>query len=212
MGKPLKDMTGETYGKLTVRSRAERKGGYTGAFWNCECECGNTIVASGNDLRRGHTKSCGCMKGTNQRTTYEHRGTQIYRTWVNIKTRCYNKNQKSYQHYGGRGITVCKEWRENFREFYDWAMANGYQEGLTIDRKDNDGNYEPSNCRWVTRKEQMNNYRGNHLVTIDGETHTITEWSKITGVPAGRIVARINKLGWEPEKAVTDKKDNRSKQ
>lgn len=128
-----------------------------------------------------------------------------------MKTRCQNSKSKEYDRYGGRGITVCEEWKNDFMSFYNWAIANGYQEGLTIDRKDNDGNYEPSNCRWITRKEQMNNCSRNHLITIDGETHTIKEWSEITGVPASRITARINVLGWDEKKAVITRQDKRKK-
>lgn len=209
MGKPLIDLAGQTFEKLTVKERAEKRGKYTGAFWLCECECGNRIVVPGNDLRRGHRKSCGCTKGMSQRTTYEYRNTQLYRTWLNIKTRCQNPKAKGYDRYGGRGIKVCEEWKNDFMCFYKWAMENGYREGLTIDRKDNDGNYEPSNCRWITRKEQMNNYSRNHLITADGETHTIQEWSEITGIPATRIVARINVQGWDEEKAVKTVEDKR---
>lgn len=126
-----------------------------------------------------------------------------------MKTRCYNENSKSYKNYGGRGITVCDEWKTDFMSFYNWSMENGYQETLTIDRIDNDGNYEPTNCRWATRKVQMNNYSRNHLISKDGETHTIEEWSAITGIPASRIVTRINKLGWDEEKAIITKTDGR---
>lgn len=116
--------------------------------------------------------------------------------------RCFNENHQSYPHYGGRGITVCEEWRDNFQAFYDWAMANGYSDNLTIDRKDNDGNYEPSNCRWATNKEQANNKRNNRIITFEGETHDVTKWSEIKGIPRATIYTRLCR-GWDIEKVLT---------
>ena len=105
-------------------------------------------------------------------------GTSIYARWKHIKARCYNSNGKQYKDYGGRGIRVCDEWLENFEPFYEWAINNGYREDLTIDRIDVNGDYEPSNCRWVTAKAQQNNKRSNHFITYNNETHTLTEWAE----------------------------------
>ena len=138
------------------------------------------------------------------RGNYKHgmRHTRIYNIWRSMRQRCSNPNCINYSSYGGRGITVCAEW-ESFQAFYDWAMANGYAEDLTIDRKDADGNYEPSNCRWVTQKVQQNNRTNNRLIEVDGISHTIAEWGSIAGIRSATIWARLKK-GWSPKRAVTE--------
>lgn len=128
---------------------------------------------------------------------------RIYRIWANIKARCFNQNHRDYKQYGARGITMCDEWKHDFLIFYDWAIANGYTDSLTIDRINNDGNYEPDNCRWATRKEQCNNYRKNHLLEYNGEVHSIAEWSEITGINYFTLRDRINRSKWSIEKALT---------
>ena len=128
---------------------------------------------------------------------------RLYRIWSNMKNRCTNPNADNYSFYGGRGIKVCDEWRDDFIPFRDWAMANGYAVNLTLDRIDNDGNYEPSNCRWETHLHQCNNTRRNHLITFRGETHTIAEWSRIVGMNVDTLERRINGYRWSIEKALT---------
>ena len=128
-------------------------------------------------------------------------GTRIYGIWAHIKSRCYNPSVERYKYYGGRGISMCEEWRNSFEAFYEWAMANGYKEGLSIDRIDNNGNYEPSNCRWVTTVDQMNNTTRNQSITYNGETHTIAEWARIANIPYKAFYARL-KRGWGMEKAL----------
>lgn len=127
----------------------------------------------------------------------------LYNSWKHMKERCYNPSCPDYHHWGGRGITVCDAWKADYLAFKEWALANGYKKGLTIDRIDNDGNYEPSNCRWATKKEQSNNRRGLHYITYNGETKTITEWSIITGVAITTLNMRIKHYGWSVEKALT---------
>lgn len=117
--------------------------------------------------------------------------TRLYRIFGNIKQRCYYKNNKDYKNYGGRGIIVCDEWLKDFKKFYDWAINNGYQDGLTIDRINNDGNYEPSNCRWITKKAQSRNNRNNRIITYKGETHCLIEWSEILKIPYPTLRSRI---------------------
>ena len=119
-----------------------------------------------------------------------------------MRERCYNPRDISYHNYGARGITVCDEWRNSSRVFIDWAMANGWRRGLQIDRIDNDGNYEPGNCRWVTRRRNMRNCRTNRIVTFNGESLPLAEWSDRTGIPYFALVARLNK-GWEVPRALT---------
>ena len=133
-------------------------------------------------------------------------GTRIYKTWHNIRSRCKNPNASKYENYGGKGITICEEWDSSFENFYEWAMENGYEEGLTIDRIDGTGNYEPDNCRWVTPKEQANNTRANVRIEWNGINHTLTEWSEITGIKANTIRKRIFELGWSVEHALSIKK------
>lgn len=141
----------------------------------------------------------------NKNPNYKHglRNTRLFRIWNNMKTRCYNPNAEHYDRYGERGIIVCDEWLNDFQAFYDWAMSNGYQENLTLDRKDNDGPYSPNNCRWATQKEQANNTSRCKYITINGETKTAREWCTITGVNYSTALDRIRTCGWSPEKAVT---------
>lgn len=137
-------------------------------------------------------------------TRHGKRRTRLYNIWCCMKKRCYNKNYTYYHNYGGRGIKVCEEWLNDFQAFYDWSMSHGYSDDLTIDRKDNDGDYCPDNCRWVNRKSQNRNSRNCHYLEYNGETHTITEWSEITGIPMKIIHLRITRLKWSVERALTE--------
>lgn len=141
---------------------------------------------------------------------YKHglKGTRLYRIWNGIKNRCFNPNYHRYSDYGGRGIKVCDEWKNDFQSFYDWSMSNGYSDNLTIDRINNDGNYEPSNCRWVGLKVQANNSRHCNNIQFNGEVHSISEWARITGIPRYTLNNRINKYGWSIEDSLT--KPNRT--
>lgn len=133
------------------------------------------------------------------------KGTRLYRIWQAMKTRCLNPNFERFSDYGGRGITICEEWENDFQSFHDWSMKNGYSDDLTIDRIDNDGNYEPSNCRWVTNEVQLNNSRQCNFIEFNGETHNMTEWSKILGIPRYVLSNRIHAYGWSIERAFTEK-------
>ena len=130
-------------------------------------------------------------------------GTRLYRIWNGMKARCYTPGTEAYKKYGAKGITVCDEWRNDFRVFYDWALNNGYSDELQIDRIDFRGNYEPSNCRWVNLKQQANNKSNVNFLTYNGETKTISEWSEITHISPLNIWQRIKKLNWTVEKALT---------
>jgi hypothetical protein len=197
------NLTGKRFGKLTVIEYAGNK--KHNSYWKCKCDCGNETDVMLNNLTRGMTKSCGCLR---KQTTKERRfihgmsDTSIHNTWMQMIERCENPNNHAYKNYGGRGIYVCIEWHE-FENFYNWAISNGYKEGLTIDRIDVDGNYKPNNCRWVDYQTQQRNRRNNRLITYKGKTHCLAEWEDITGIKAGVIAARLDKLNWSVGKALT---------
>lgn len=204
MAGKVKDITGQRFGRLTVIRFVEVKDRQ--AFFECVCDCGNHTIVSGHSLRRGHTKSCGCLWKEYLHTskchnrTHNMKNTRIYNIWQHMKARCRRVTCKSYADYGERGITYCKEW-EHFEPFYEWAMANGYNDELTIDRIDVNGIYEPSNCRWVTRAVQNRNKRNTKYFTIDGETKSIAEWADIYGVSVNRVFSRISR-GWDTLDAI----------
>lgn len=187
MGKIRKDITGERYGMLVVIGLHETEKN-NGRFWDCRCDCGNIKTIRRCNLTSGSSTSCGCRKNEIRRkelTTHGKTDTRLYVVWKGMKRRCFGKTHKNYEHYGGRGITVCDEWlgKNGFQNFYDWAMANGYDENApvgkcTLDRINVNGNYEPSNCRWVEQSVQTRNKRNNHYITYNGQTKTITEWCK----------------------------------
>lgn len=159
-----KDMTGQRFGMLVVlRREGSNSDGL--ALWRCRCDCGNECVVAGANMRKGNTKSCGCMiiKSTKARmTTHGKSQTRLYAVWKAMIQRCCNPADKNYNRYGGRGISICREWKNDYLSFYKWAMANGYNKDApvgqcTIDRINNDKGYSPDNCRWVDLKTQQNN-------------------------------------------------------
>lgn len=195
MRQPI-DLTGMIYGRWTVLERNDTKK-YGGSTWVCKCTCGTIKIVPSKILRNGHSKSCGCLNDEckrNRKPTLTHgmTNTRLHRIWSNMKGRCNNLNSDKYEDYGGRGISVCEEWGD-FQTFYDWAMSHGYDDDLSLDRIDNDGNYCPENCRWVTPTIQQNNTRKTIHVTIKNETHTLSEWSEITGLSKMTIRNRHHK-------------------
>lgn len=201
-------MIGRRFGRFVVIDKGPKHykpSGQSCNTWLCKCECGNTKIVNGYCLRKGITKSCGCILKEGIRRTHGKSHTRLHNAWCHMRARCKDKNSKDYKDYGGRGITVCEEWDKSFESFYKWSMENGYTDELSIDRIDVNGNYEPSNCRWATNKEQARNTRKNRLLTFNGETKTMAEWSEITGLRPGTIQYRLDKIGWPVEKALTER-------
>lgn len=182
---------GERYGKLIIvdivgRNENDRM------VAKCQCDCGNVHYSELHCLVSNKLSSCGCSrkmyKGIPLRTQE-----RLYSIWQGMKSRCYNSNDPNYHNYGGRGIQICDEWKNDYAVFRAWALKNGYKDDLTIDRKDVNGNYCPENCRWATWNEQCNNKRDSVKITYNGETHTATEWSRITGIAAQKIAYRYHR-------------------
>ena len=199
----IKDLTGKKFGMLTP----VRIVGHKPLRWECVCDCGNIHVVTANNLRNGSTISCGCA---HRRGNPKHNQcyTRVYRIYAKIKRRCLVKNDPAYPSYGGRGIHMCDEWLNSFDAFSEWAYSNGYDDSLTIDRIDNDGDYCPENCRWASVKTQNNNQRRNVKYTYMGETKTLASWCEKMNISYGRTWWRINS-GWSFEEAVNYKSDAR---
>lgn len=221
----FKDLTGQRFGRLKAIEYSHTESGR--AFWKCRCDCGNIVIRRGKDILSGNTKSCGCLN-TEQRKermkevgkkywenglvkarkaenhgnyVHGHSNTRLYHIWISMKQRCLNSNNRAYKDYGGRGITIYEEWENSFQVFYDWSMANGYSDNLSIDRIDNDKGYSPDNCRWVTIKKQQNNKRSNRIIEYKGESKTIQQWANEKGMNFTTLKNRIDH-GWSIEKAL----------
>lgn len=182
-------------------------------FYDCKCDCGVVKTIRSQYLSNGDAVSCGCRmretqieNGSNNMLKHGFKRRKLvhplYQTWYGMNKRCYNKNNHSYKRYGARGITVCEEWRNNPDVFIEWAIANGWEHGLEIDRENNDGSYSPENCRFVTKKQNCRNQRSNRLITINSSTKTMVEWCEIYDRYYRTVNARINSYGMDPAKAV----------
>ena len=197
-----KDLTGQKFGKWTVLKFDKKSKGNT--YWLCQCECGTVRSVSVQHFKHGGSNSCGCtynkklLPGEGKKLPHYKR---ISRILSAMFERCENPKNTNYYLYGSRDICVCKEWH-NYMTFYKWAMDNGYADGLTIDRIDNNGNYEPSNCRWVTKAEQNRNTRRNIIVTINDETHCLSEWCRIFNKSVSSVMSRVFDLKWNIAKAL----------
>lgn len=198
----FKDISGQQFGRLTALYRLHN---YHDKHtkWLCVCDCGNLKEVRYEHLKNEMIVSCGCYHKEivkNVNTKHGKHNTPLYNIWLCMKGRCYYVDDKRYKNYGGRGIAVCSEWKDDFQAFYNWATSNGYKEGLTIDRIDNDGNYTPDNCRWATRKQQARNTRRTLNITINGETHCLKDWCKILGLNYDTVKYRIHH-NWSIERA-----------
>lgn len=190
---------GDRFGRLTVIKEAEKQYGHR--YILVQCDCGKTKTVNLGSLVSGASKSCGCFRREYiSKRNYKHgltcRGQKIerlYNIWNGMKCRCFDTNDPGYRNYGGRGITVCDEWTNDYIAFREWALNNGYSDELTIDRIDNNKGYFPDNCQWATVQTQSNNTRVNRHITYKGETHTFAEWGRITGIKDDLIGSRFKK-------------------
>lgn len=204
----IQNIIGKKFGKITIIDIDS----YNPIKCKCKCECGNIKIIGLKDLRSGRTVSCGCFarkKNSEIHTIHGKSHSRLFSIWVNMISRCENKNIDTYNYYGKRGISVCCEWRNDFTKFYEWAVNHGYKDNLTLDRIDNDKNYSPDNCRWATMKEQSNNTRRNRMITYNGETKTLQQWAEKIGLEESTLRSRLNR-GWSVDKAIeTPKLRNR---
>ena len=184
------DLSGERFGRLIVLSRAPNN--KTTTRWLCLCDCGTTKAINATCLTKEITKSCGCLRKEKTGKQFSRHGmsdSSEYSIWLAMRRRCYDKNNKDFLRYGGRGIVVCDRWKDSFQNFY--ADMGNKPNGCSIDRIDVDGNYSPENCKWSNAIEQANNKSTNHYITYGAETHTIAEWARIGGIPQPALHQRI---------------------
>lgn len=185
------DLSGRKFGRLTVVRFLYTAKGH--AWYECRCECGTIKTVRGSNLTTGDTNSCGCLHkelsagfAGNINRTHGLYKTKLYRIWAGMKTRCTNPNSKSYPDYGGRSIAIYSDWGD-FENFHKWATANGYEDGLEIDRIDNDGDYTPDNCRWVSKRHNANNRRTSKTIPVCGISKTQAEWEAVLGLYRGKL-------------------------
>ena len=210
MGK-LIDLTGQRFGRLTVLERAQNIG--KDVAWLCQCDCGKQSAVLGNSLKRGLSKSCGCLRDEMVSARFTRHGAtkynknhpdyRLYAIWRGMISRCYNPNESCYQRYGGAGIAVCDDWLHSFEAFRDWAKTNGYDDALSIDRIDGKKGYSPENCRWATPLQQTRNRKNTRYLTYAGEQKTLKEWAIQYKISYNVLRRRIDH-GWSVERALTE--------
>lgn len=194
--KKTKDLTNIRFGRLIALKKIEFNKKCHSSSWLCKCDCGNYKIINSGNLQSGRTKSCGCLSIEIKKSRKKHgenNSNRLYRIWKGIKQRCNDDNCHNYK---GREITMCKEWQDSYLSFKDWALENGYKDTLSIDRINNNGNYEPNNCRWATSKQQANNTRKTVFLTIKNETKSVSYWSEVSGINRNTILAR-KRRGWD---------------
>lgn len=204
------DVIGKRFGRLIVikyleleeRTKKEES-------WLCKCDCGNYTTSSYSSLKNGNKKSCGCLALENSKRPRKHgmAKTRIWNIYQNMVRRCNNENDPAYKNYGGRGISVCDKWtgEDGMKRFFDWSFENGYKDDLEIDRINVDGNYEPSNCRWATSKQQNRNRRDNIQIKYKGKTQTLPDWCDELGLEYNMVYLRYRR-GWDVERMFTQPK------
>ena len=202
-----KDLTGQRFGRLVVREYIGSKD--KGAMWLCDCDCGKEKIMSSKNILTNKVRSCGCLKEkgfTKGDVVKGACGNRLYKVYKSMIHRCYYPNEREYKHYGGKGVRVCNEWLNDFYSFERWALENGYDINApfgkcTLDRIDVNGNYEPSNCRWVNIKTQLNNTTFNVKITANGKTMTIAEWARELGVNVNTLYSRCRRR-WSDERII----------
>jgi len=200
--KRLNIQIGDKFGRWTVVEEPQKRGVYR--YFLCRCKCGKTALVRLNSLRQGLSKSCGCLHKELSRTRatkHGYRNTRLYRIWSGMRQRCENPKCEAYKFYGGRGISVCNEWN-SIHAFIKWAKTHGYKKELTIERIDNNGNYEPSNCTWIPMAEQAHNRRSSHIITYKGRSQILTDWAKEYRIGRRTLFYRL-KAGWSIRNALT---------
>lgn len=200
MARKRKDLTGKIYGKLTVLSYSHSDKSNQ-SMWLCQCDCGKTTTARATSLTSGRLKSCGCYNKESH-TKHGASNTKEYQTWIRIKDRCLNPNNKSYKDYGGRGITICSKWIGSFETFLE-EVGVAPSKYHSIDRIDNEGSYAKDNVRWALINTQANNKRTTKLVTYMNKTQSLSEWALELGVPRDRLYQRLYKYNWTVDEAFT---------
>ena len=199
MQRAIIDRTGDVYGRLTVLEYVGKATSGNTSLWKCRCECGTIVERRLNNLRQGFSQSCGCLK-RERTTTHGKTGTHIYNIWQGMIQRCTNATHDQYHNYGGRGITVCDDWK-TFENFYR-DMGDPPADGLTLERKESDVGYCTENCTWATQVEQQNNRRNNVLLTFEGKTQTISQWARELGINKNTIQTRVVR-GWSIERVLS---------
>lgn len=203
--KKIEINSGDKFGKWTIIEEIAPKiiSKKPRRMFRCKCECGNIGEVQLACLRNGHSTSCGCEQKKRASETQTKHGLAekhpLYCTWKNMKKRCNNPNTSEYKNYGGRGISVCESWSNNFQEFYNWAINSGWSKELTIDRIDTNGNYCPENCRWATIEVQLNNTTKNHYIEYNGETYTLSTLAKYLNIPYNIVRYRLSNCKWNIE-------------
>lgn len=194
-----KPKPGEKFNRLTVREvYLHKTETYSKTYALCDCDCGGEARVSISSLRRGKIKSCGCLQRETASAKFKKHGdsqSPLYRKWASIKTRCYNPSTKDYPNYGARGIKVCDEWLDSFPAFRDWCLENGWKRGLQLDRKDNDGDYSPDNCHFVTVTQNQRNKRTSRYLDHKGKRLTVAGWAEELGIAHSVLYARLHR-GW----------------
>lgn len=186
------DLSNKRFGRLVVLEYAGK------TVWKCRCDCGNYKLVTAGHLKDGHTKSCGCLKNK-----YRAKNKRLLSIWRNMLERCDNENRRDSKYYHDKGITVCEEWRD-YKKFEEWALNNGYSDNLTIDRVDENGNYEPSNCQWITISEQQKRRSSNIWIEHNGEIKILSDWAREYGINRATLKSRLE-MGYTFEGALKKK-------
>lgn len=210
----FQDLTNQKFGRLLVLKKYETNDRHT--MWTCQCDCGKIINVYASHLKSGASVSCGCLSKeriSKLNLSHGNTNTRLYHIWGGIKTRCYNKQSSSYRLYGDKGVIVCNEWlgKNGFINFYNWSMSNGYSDDLTIDRIDNNGNYEPSNCRWADKKTQSNNTRRTVFLEYNGEKYSMKELCEHLCIDYKRFFRAYKYYKFDLEKSIKYSKNNKEK-